>query len=158
MTEASWKHPGPTPFAKLARAVPRLFAHVPDDLVLAAARVFPAAIFWQSGRTKMDGWLVSDGALYLFAEEYALPVVDPVAAAHLAAAAEHLFPALLVLGLATRLSAFALLVMTAVIQIFVYPDAWPTHGVWAVALLLVAMKGPGAWSLDRAIGVEAKRH
>lgn len=147
MTETSLA----TPLANLASAVPRLFGRVPDDLVLAAARVFPAAIFWQSGRTKMDGWRVSDGALYLFADEYALPAVDPVVAAHLAAAAEHIFPALLVLGLATRLSALALLAMTAVIQIFVYPDAWPTHGVWAACFLVTMTRGAGAWSVDRLV-------
>jgi putative oxidoreductase len=117
----------------------------------AAARVFPAAIFWQSGRTKMDGWAVSENAVYLFEEDYALPLIDPTLAAQAAAYAEHLFPILLVLGLLTRLSAFALLGMTAVIQIFVYPAAWPTHGVWAVSFLLLITHGPGRWSLDAEI-------
>lgn len=119
--------------------------------LLAAARVFPAAIFWQSGRTKMDGWAVSENAVYLFEEDYALPLIDPTLAAQAAAYAEHLFPILLVLGLLTRLSAFALLGMTAVIQIFVYPAAWPTHGVWAVSFLLLITHGPGRWSLDAEI-------
>ena len=135
-----------------------LLARIPDPLLLLAARVFPAAIFWQSGRTKVDGFALNDSVVFLFEEEYKLPLLPPELAATLAAIGEHVFPILLVLGLATRLSALALIGMTATIQIFVYPDAWPTHGVWAVALLLVAMKGPGAWSLDRAIGVEAKRH
>jgi putative oxidoreductase len=134
-----------------------LFARFPENLLLLAARVFPAAIFWQSGRTKVDGFALNDSVVFLFEEEYKLPLMPPELAATLAAVAEHVFPILLVLGLATRLSAFALLGMTATIQIFVYPDAWPTHGVWAVALLLVAMKGPGAWSLDQAVGVESRR-
>lgn len=123
-------------------------ARVADALVPLAARLFPAALFWQSGRTKMDGWRLSDNALFLFEEEYRLPLIDPAIAAHLAALAEHLFPLLLVLGLATRLSALALLAMTAVIQIFVYPMAWPTHGVWAVAFLALIARGAGPWSLD----------
>jgi putative oxidoreductase len=93
--------------------------------------------------------------VFLFQEEYRLPLLPPELAATLAAIGEHVFPILLVLGLASRLSALALIGMTATIQIFVYPDAWPTHGVWAVALLLVAIKGPGAWSLDRWIGFDA---
>lgn len=131
-------------------------ARFPEDVLLLAARVFPAAIFWQSGQTKVDGFALSENALYLFREEYRLPLLPPELAATLAAVAEHVFPLLLVVGLATRLSALALIGMTATIQVFVYPDAWPTHGVWAVALLLVAAKGPGAWSLDRAIGVEGR--
>jgi putative oxidoreductase len=94
--------------------------------------------------------------VFLFQEEYRLPLLPPELAATLAAIGEHVFPILLVLGLASRLSALALVGMTATIQFFVYPDAWPTHGVWAVALLLVAIKGPGAWSLDRWIGVEPR--
>lgn len=127
----------------------------PYAVVGLAARVFPAAIFWQSGRTKMDGlFSLSDSAVFLFREEYALPLIPPELAARLAALAEHVFPVLLVLGLMTRLSALALLGMTAIIQIFVYPAAWPTHGLWATCFLLLLSQGPGNWSVDRAFGVE----
>lgn len=125
-----------------------LLQRIPDSLILLAARIFPAAVFWQSGRTKVDGWQVSEGALFLFSDEYALPLINPVVAAHLATFAEHLLPILLVIGLATRASALALLGMTAVIQVFVYPGAWPTHGVWAVCFLLLAARGGGALSVD----------
>jgi putative oxidoreductase len=124
---------------------------MPDAILLLSARVFPAAVFWQSGRTKVDGWRLNENALYVFQEEYRLPFVDPVVAAHAAAVAEHVFPLLLVLGLATRASALALLALTAVIQIFVYPDAWTMHGTWAALLLLLAARGAGAWSLDRLL-------
>ena len=124
---------------------------IPQDAIALAARVFPAAIFWQSGQTKLEGWHVSDSAIALFREEYRLPLLDPVLAAHLAALGEHLFPLLLVFGLASRFAALALLGMTAVIQVFVYPDAWPTHGVWAVALLVIAARGPGRLSLDHLV-------
>lgn len=129
----------------------RAASRIPDDLLLAAARVFPAAVFWQSGRTKVDGFAINDTARYLFAEEYRLPLLDPALAASLAATAEHLFPLLLVLGLGTRFAAAALLAMTVVIQLFVYPDAWATHGTWAALLLLLVARGPGRWSLDALI-------
>lgn len=123
----------------------------PDGLAL-IARIAIAAIFWQSGRTKVDGWLtISDSAYDLFRTEYALPLIPPVLAAQLATVAEHLFPILLVLGLATRFSALALLGMTLVIQCFVYPSAWPTHLSWAGLMLLLVVHGGGRWSLDRLL-------
>jgi putative oxidoreductase len=122
---------------------------IPYSLIALSARIFPAAVFWQSGQTKVNNWTVTDSAIFLFREEYRLPIIDPVLAAYLAAFAEHLFPVLLVLGLATRFAAFALLVMTLVIQIFVYPGAWPTHGTWIACFLLLVARGPGAISLDR---------
>lgn len=129
-------------------------AQLVRPLVPLAARLGIAATFFLSGRTKVDGVLaVNDGAVMLFREEYRLPVLDPVLAAHLAAYAEHLFPLLLVLGLFTRLSALALLAMTAVIQLFVYPDAWPVHLVWAASLLYLIAEGAGRLSLDRPLGI-----
>ena len=102
-----------------------------QDALLLAARIFPGAVFWQSGRTKVNGWQLNDTALYLFHEEYRLPLVDPVIAAALATIGEHLLPVMLLLGLATRLGALGLLTMTLVIQLLVYPSAWATHGTWA---------------------------
>ena len=120
-----------------------------------AARVSIAAIFFMSGRTKVEGWLtISDSAYTLFRDEYHIPLLPPELAAHLAAYAEHLFPLLLVLGLCTRLSALGLLGMTAVIQLFVYPDAWPTHLSWATLLLYLIGRGGGPLSLDRALGLK----
>jgi len=135
----------------LIRRLLTVMDSIPQDAIALAARIFIAAIFWQSGQTKLEGWRVSDSAIELFREEYRLPLLDPVLAAHLAALGEHLFPVLLVFGLFSRFAALALLGMTAVIQIFVYPDAWPTHGVWAVALLVVAARGPGRLSLDHLL-------
>ncbi|WP_137156318.1 DoxX family protein [Rhizobium sp. FKL33] len=112
------------------------------------ARLSIAAVFWQSGQTKVDGFMVTDSAVYLFENEYKLPLIDPWLAAHMAAFAEHFFPVLLVLGLGTRFAALALLGMTLVIQTFVYPGAWPTHGTWAACLLLIVLRGPGPVSLD----------
>ncbi len=135
-------------------AVDALTRLLPEDLLLVAARIGIAAVFFLSGRTKVEGWLtVSDNAIALFADEYKVPLLAPGLAAHLAAYAEHLFPLLLVLGLATRPSALALLGMTAVIQVFVYPSAWPTHLTWAVVLLLLARRGGGAIAFDHTLGL-----
>jgi len=127
---------------------------IPYWLIALLARVPVAAVFWQSGRTKVDGWnifQVNESAILLFENEFQLPLLNPVFAAHIAALSEHVFPVMLVLGLATRYAALALLVMTAVIQIFVYPDAWPTHGTWAACFLILIARGGGAVSLDHWI-------
>ena len=132
-----------------------LSRRIPDGILGLASRLGIAAVFFLSGRTKVEGWLtVSDGALELFRTEYRLPLLSPEMAAHLAAYAEHLFPAFLVLGLFTRLSALALLGMTLVIQLFVYPDAWPTHLSWAAILLYLVAHGAGPVSLDRAFKLD----
>ena len=118
-------------------------------LIALACRFGLAGIFWFSGRTKVDGWLqVNESALLLFEHEFALPLIPPLWAAHLATYAEHLLPLLLVLGLGTRWAALGLLCMTAVIQFWVYPDAWPTHLTWAAALLYLLGRGAGRYSLD----------
>ncbi len=124
-------------------------------LLALAARVAVAAIFFLSGRTKVDGLLtVNDSAYTLFREDYKVPLLPPEFAAHMATYAEHLFPILLVLGLFTRLSALALLGMTAVIQIFVYPGAWPTHLSWAALMLYLIGRGAGRVSIDHALGLK----
>ncbi|MGO4351617.1 DoxX family protein [Rhizobium sp. RAF36] len=138
-------------FAHTFKSAAALLDRIPHDLIATISRLSIAAVFWQSGQTKVDGWQVTDNAVYLFQTEYKLPLLDPWLAAHLAAFAEHFFPLLLALGLASRLSALALLAMTLVIEIFVYPDAWPTHGTWAVCFLIIIARGPGRLSLDYLI-------
>ncbi len=156
MTTATTAAPsGPTgvraAWNRIADALDRWIGH---SLIALAARVAVAGIFFMSGRTKVEGWLtVSENAIALFADEYKVPLLAPALAAHLATYAEHLFPVLLVLGLFTRVSALALLGMTAVIQIFVYPDAWPTHLSWAALLLYLVGRGAGPVSLDRMLGI-----
>jgi len=138
------------PAALVARFVD-LCERIPYSAVALAARIFPAAVFWMSGQTKVDGFRVTESAIALFREEYQLPLIDPAVGAHLAAFAEHFFPVLLVIGLASRFSALALLGMTLVIQFLVYPGAWPTHGVWAACFLVVIARGPGVLSVDHLI-------
>lgn len=138
------------------RAARRIDRAVPEAVLLLVARLGIAVVFFQSGRTKVEGLLtISDGTYELFRTEYALPLVAPEVAAHAATYSEHLFPILLVLGLFTRPAALALLGMTTVIQLFVYPDAWPTHLSWAGLLLPLIARGGGKWSLDNRLGFNA---
>lgn len=132
-------------------AVAAVLDKIPQSLISLAARIFPAAVFWRSGQTKVEGWHVTESAIALFRDEYKLPLIDPALAANIAAFSEHFFPVLLVIGLASRLSALALLCMTAVIEIFVYPYAWPEQGVWATCFLIVIARGPGIFSLDHLL-------
>jgi putative oxidoreductase len=143
--------------AAIVRGMLDALDRIPYALIALAARVFPAAVFWQSGQTKVDGWHLKPSAIALFQNEYQLPLVDPAIAAYLSAFSEHVFPLLLVIGLATRFAAFALLFMTAVIEIFVYPWAWPTHGVWATCFLLLIARGGGLCSLDHVIARRDQR-
>lgn len=146
-----------------------LLERIPQTLVALLARFSIAAVFWTSGQTKIQGLAInfvtgefklgwprlSDSAVDLFKDEYRLPVIPPELAAPLAATAEHLFPLLILIGLGTRFSALALLLMTLVIQIFVYPGAYATHATWAAVLLYLIARGPGILSLDHWL---ARRH
>ena len=134
-----------------------LLSAIPHDAIALLARLSVGAVFWQSGLTKLDGWGVSNSAVYLFQTEYKLPIIDPWIAAHLGTFCELFFPILLVVGLASRFAALALLGMTLVIEVFVYPDAWPTHGTWAVCFLVVITRGPGIFSLDHFVARECGR-
>ncbi|OYX02570.1 MAG: DoxX family protein [Caulobacter vibrioides] len=140
--EPRWR----APFTILARTAERLLS---QDVLSLIARLGVAAIFLLSGRTKVEGFLhITDGTYALFETEYALPLIPFDLAAQAATYAEHLFSILLILGLFTRFSALAFLGMTAVIQIFVYPDAWSTHLSWTGLLLLLIARGGGRFSLD----------
>ena len=122
---------------------------IPDWLLALLARGSIAYTFWSSGRTKVSGFLdISDSTYFLFEQEYAVPLIPSEIAAHMATYAEHFFPILLVLGLFTRFAALSLLIMTSVIQIFVYPDAWSVHMWWALAMLYLMKYGAGVISLD----------
>lgn len=146
----------------LLQSVHRLMGHLPNTLLAFIARFSIAAVFWKSGQTKIEGLAIdivggqftlgmprlSDNAVFLFKEEYKLPLLSPELGATLAALGEHILPIFILLGLATRLSALGLLGMTLVIQLFVYPDAYPTHGTWAAVLLYLMAHGPGKLSID----------
>ena len=132
-----------------------LASRVPEGIALLLTRVALAGIFWRSGRTKVEeGTLlsISDQAYFLFEYEYTGLPLSPAIATPMATWAEHLFPLLLVLGLFTRLSAAALLVMTLVIQFFVYPEAWwQTHFVWTAMASILISRGGGLFSADHLL-------
>jgi putative oxidoreductase len=139
---------------------------IPYSFIALFLRVVAAHPFFASGQTKIEGptigreilgldltvqipTAIRSATFALFADEYKLPVVSPAIAAYTATTLEFALPLLLLLGLFTRLSAFGLLAMTLIIQIFVYPDAWWTaHAYWAALLTVLIARGPGAASLD----------
>lgn len=118
---------------------------VPYSLLALPLRVAVSVVFWSSAMAKLANW---NTALTLFAEEYRLPLLPPELAAFMAVGVELATPVLLVLGLFTRIAALVLLAMTLVIEVFVYPQAWPTHLQWAAMLLVLLCRGAGALSLD----------
>jgi len=118
---------------------------VPYWILAIPLRLAVATVFWNSAMTKLANW---DSALELFTEEYKVPLLPPGVAAYMAASIELTAPVLLVLGLATRPAALVLLGMTTVIEVFVYPLAWPTHIQWAAILLVLLCRGPGKLSVD----------
>jgi putative oxidoreductase len=139
-----------------------LLERVPHSLIALLGRFSIAAVFWKSGQTKIEGLVLdpiagvwqfgwprlAESTIPLFQDEYALPLLPPELAAYAAATAEHVLPVMLLAGLGTRFAAFGLLVMTLTIQLFVYPAAYPAHGVWATVLLYLLARGPGRCSLD----------
>lgn len=152
--------------ARLLQGLHRTMSRLPNTLLAFIARFSIAAVFWKSGQTKIEGLAIdivsgqftlglprlSDNAVFLFKEEYKLPILSPELGATMAALGEHILPIFILLGVATRLSALGLLGMTMVIQLFVYPDAYATHGTWAAVLLYLMVHGPGKLSIDAWIG------
>jgi putative oxidoreductase len=121
---------------------------VPYTLLAIPLRLAIATVFWNSAQTHLANW---DTTLYLFENDYALPFLPPHLAAYMAVAIEVTTPILLVLGLLTRAASGVLLGMTLVIEIFVYPMAWPTHIQWAAMLFVLLARGPGKLSVDWAV-------
>lgn len=136
-----------TMLALVERAV-ELLDRVPYALLALPLRAGAGVIFWNSAMTKLANW---DTTIELFTDEYKVPLLPPEIAANLALTIELTTPVLLVLGLLTRASALVLLGMTTVIEIFVYPLAWPTHIQWAAMLLVLLCRGAGTFSLDQVV-------
>ena len=121
---------------------------VPYSALALPLRFAVAWIFWNSAQVKLINW---PRTIELFTDEYRVPLLPPELAANLALAIEIAGPVLLVLGLCTRFAVLVLLGMTAVIQAFVYPDAWPTHLQWTAMMLVLLCRGAGDLSLDRLL-------
>jgi putative oxidoreductase len=144
----------------LVRQANSLMARLPYSFLALLGRLAVGLVFWNSARTKVEGidiFHVNEGTLQLFTEEYNLPIISPYLAALMAQLAEHTFSILIIIGLATRLSALALCAMTLVIEIFVYPGAYVLHGTWAAVLLMLVKFGAGHLSMDQLITQYLKR-
>ena len=124
---------------------------IPYGLVALLSRFAVASVFWRSGQTKVSGFHIREETFVLFREEYKVPLLPPDVAAYISTIGEHVFPVLLVVGLASRLSALGLLGMTMVIQLFVFPDGWPDHILWIALLVQIIARGPGTISLDHVV-------
>jgi putative oxidoreductase len=133
--------------APIDRAI-RLLDSVPYMLLALPLRAAVATVFWNSAMAKLANW---DTTIELFTEEYKVPLLPPEVTANLALGIELITPVLLMLGLLTRATALVLLGMTTVIEIFVYPQAWPTHIQWAAMLLVLLCRGAGKLSLDHLL-------
>lgn len=135
----------------LVGVIDRLYgwlARVPYSVLALPLRFALAVVFWNSARTHLANM---DTTLALFEDEYKVPLLPADFAAHLTVAIEVTTPILLVLGLATRPAALVLLGMTTVIEVFVYPQAWPTHIQWVAMMLVLLCRGPGSFSLDHLL-------
>jgi putative oxidoreductase len=138
-----------SPLIALVERAFGLLDSVPYWFLAIPLRVGSAAVFWLSAQSHLANW---ETTLELFAEEYKVPLLPPDIAAYMAVSMEVTMPILLVAGLFTRMAALALLGMTTVIEVFVYPQAWPTHIQWAAMLLVLLCRGPGMLSLDYLLG------
>jgi putative oxidoreductase len=131
------------------RAIIFRLEQIPLALPELVLRLGVALVFWRSGLTKLPFGNIS--TLALFQDEYRVPLLPPELAAYLATSIELIVPWLLLVGLGTRLGAAILLGQTLVIQLFVYPENYPDHLLWAGPLLYLLLRGPGNWSIDRLI-------
>ncbi len=138
-------------FINILDAGRTLAGRIPYAAVALLSRVAVASVFWRSGQTKVTGFHIREETFVLFREEYKVPLLPPDVAAYISTIGEHVFSVLLVVGLASRLSALGLLGMTMVIQLFVFPDGWPDHILWIALLVSIIARGPGAVSIDHLI-------
>ena len=129
-------------------SVPRWAARIPYALLAIPLRVAAAAVFWNSAMAKLANW---DTTISLFTDDYKVPILPPEVAAYMTTTIELTTPVLLVLGLFTRPTALILLGITTVIEVFVYPQAWPTHIQWAAMLLILLSRGAGELSIDHLL-------
>ena len=137
------------PFAKPIRAGISALNAAPYDVIAVICRAATFSVFFRSGLVKISDW---NATLMLFQNEYHVPVLPPEVAATIAACNELGVSTLVLLGAFTRLGALLLLGMVAVIQVFVYPMAWPDHIQWLAFMTVLVLRGPGRLSLDALIG------
>ena len=149
MSNITWSPSLPSGrIAELPARALALLERIPVAIPQLLFRSGMGLMFWRSAQSKLESW---DTTILLFQEEYKVPLLPPETAAYLATTVELTTPVLLVLGLATRFGAAAMLGMALVIQLLVYPQNYPDHLLWAGPLLYLILRGPGALSLDHLI-------
>jgi putative oxidoreductase len=149
MSNITWSPSLPSArIAELPTRAIALLERIPIAIPQLLFRSGMGLVFWRSAQSKLASW---DTTILLFQEEYRVPLLPPEIAAYLATTVELTAPILLVLGLATRLGAAAMLGMALVIQLLVYPQNYPDHLLWAGPLLYLILRGPGVLSLDHLI-------
>ena len=137
------------PLAKSIRSGIGLLDGVPYDVIALIARAATFSVFIRSGAQKLSDW---SSTLLLFQNEYHTPVLPPAIAAYTATTLEIGCSSLILVGLLTRVSTLLLLGMTLTIQLFIYPEAWPTHIQWLAFMIVLVLRGPGRLSLDAVVG------
>src|SRR5215831_179268 len=120
----------------------------PLSILQLGMRIGVGMVFFKAGLLKYQSF---EFAVKLFEDEYKVPFLAPAIAAHMAMINELTTSTLLFLGLATRLATLPLFGMISVIQIFVYPTAWPDHLLWGSLLIFLLTRGPGPLSVDYLI-------
>jgi putative oxidoreductase len=145
MTHAANAPTAPSTLATGIERIRSLFQGIPYWLIALTARLALAQVFWSSAQTHLASW---DTTLYMFSNMYHVPLLPPILAAYITIVVEVTTPWLFVLGLFTRLAALVTFGMTLVIEIFVFPQAWPTHIQWAAMMLTLMGLGAGNLSLD----------
>jgi len=120
----------------------------PLSILQLGMRIGVGMVFFNAGLLKYRSF---EFAIKLFEDEYKVPVLAPAVAARIAMINELTTSTLLFLGLVTRLATLPLLGMMSVIQIFVYPSAWPDHVLWGSILIFILTRGPGPFSIDYLI-------
>lgn len=136
---------------QLLEAGRSLVERIPYSAVALVSRFALASVFWRSAQTKVNGFSIREETFFLFRDEYKVPLLPPDLAAYLATIGEHVFSVLLLIGVASRLSALGLFGMTMVIQLFVFPDGWPEHILWIALQLLIITRGPGVLAVDHVL-------
>lgn len=138
---------------RLIDSLINLFARIPHALIAVLGRIAVGLVFWNMARAKVRGWNVfeaSGSSLDQF-RAYRLPYIPAEIGAITMQVAEHVLPAMLIIGLASRFSALGLLILTILMQVFFNPGAYLLYGAWAAILLMLMKYGPGKISLDYLI-------
>lgn len=119
-----------------------------QPLFALAVRLYLFRVFFLSGLTKLRSW---ESTLYLFSNEYHVPILPPAVAAVMGAGGELIFPVMLLLGWQSRFAAAGLFVVNLV-AVMSYPGLEPVmikdHVLWAVLIAFLFFHGAGRWSLQ----------